>query len=271
MSQKHYENFPVASVLLPAHLRRPVQLVYAFARQADDFADEGDWAPEVRLGNLAGFAHQLDLIERAIPPSVPLFVDLARLIRSHKLPLDLFRDLLSAFSQDVVKTRYADFGEVMDYCRRSANPVGRILLHIYGATDARSLAWSDNICSSLQLINFWQDVAIDYRNNRIYLPSDEMAKYAVTESQIASGNATSNWRELMMFQFDRTRRMLLSGAPLGRTLPGRIGLELRMIVMGGLRILEKLQACGGDVFRRRPVLRSFDWVLMVYRSLAAYR
>jgi squalene synthase HpnC len=271
MSQKHYENFPVASRLLPARLRRPVQLIYAFARQADDFADEGDWPPEVRLGNLAGFAHQLDLIERATAPSAPLFMDLAPIIRGYQLPVGLFRDLLSAFSQDVVKTRYADFAEVMDYCRRSANPVGRLLLHIYGVTDARSLAWSDNICSSLQLINFWQDVEIDYRNNRIYLPSDEMAEYAVSESQIANSDASSNWRELMAFQVERTRRMLLAGAPLGRTLPGRIGLELRMIVMGGLRILEKLQACGGDVFHRRPVLRSFDWVLMLYRSLAAYR
>jgi squalene synthase HpnC len=271
MSQKHYENFPVASVLLPAHLRRPVQLVYDFARQADDFADEGNWPPEVRLAKLAGFARELDSIEAATPTSLPLFAELAGIIHSNRLPVGLFRDLLSAFSQDVVKTRYADFGELMDYCRRSANPVGRILLHLFGTTDARSLARSDDICSSLQLINFWQDVAIDYRNNRIYLPSDEMAKYAVTESQIGNGNAGSNWRELMAFQFDRTRRMLLAGAPLGRTLPGRIGLELRMIVMGGLRMLDKLQACGGDVFRRRPVLRSFDWALMLYRSLAAYR
>jgi squalene synthase HpnC len=271
MAVTHYENFPVASVLLPAYLRRPVELIYAFARQADDFADEGDWPASVRLANLAGFAQQLDLIESGATPSSPLFVDLADIIQEFDLPIDLFRDLLSAFSQDVVKTRYADFGEVMDYCRRSANPVGRLMLHLYRATEPRSLAWSDSICSSLQLINFWQDVEIDYRKNRIYLPADEMAEYAVTESQIANRNAGSNWRDLMLFQIDRTRRMLLAGAPLGRTLPGRIGLELRMIVMGGNRILEKLQASGGDVFRERPVLSSFDWVLMLYRSLLAYR
>lgn len=270
MPQKHYENFPVASRLLPARLRRPVQLIYAFARQADDFADEGERPGAVRLANLAGFAHQLDLIESGATPSAPLFVDLAELIRAHALPVQLFRDLLSAFSQDVVKARYADFAELMDYCRRSANPVGRLLLHLYGATDARSLGWSDSICSSLQLINFWQDVAIDYRKNRIYLPADEMARYAVTESQIARGDAGANWRALMAFQLDRTRKMLLAGAPLGRTLPGRIGLEVRMIVMGGARILEKLQARSGDVFRHRPVLRAFDWLAMVYRSLAAY-
>ena len=271
MAVNHYENFPVASVLLPARLRRPVESIYAFARQADDFADEGDWPASVRLANLAGFVQQLDLIESGATPSAPLFLDLADIIREFGLPIDLFRDLLSAFSQDVVKTRYADFGEVMDYCRRSANPVGRLMLHLYRATDPRSLAWSDNICSSLQLINFWQDVEIDYGKNRIYLPADEMAEYAVTESQIANRNAGRNWRDLMLFQIDRTQRMLQAGAPLGRTLTGRIGLELRMIVMGGNRILEKLQAGGGDVFRNRPVLGPFDWVLMLYRSVLAYR
>jgi len=271
MAVNHYENFPVASALLPAHLRRPVKTIYAFARHADDFADEGDWPASVRLANLAAFGRELDLIENGAAPSSPLFVDLAGIIREFQLPIGLFRDLLSAFSQDVVKTRYADFGEVMDYCKRSANPVGRLLLHLYRATEPRNLAWSDDICSSLQLINFWQDVEIDFLKNRIYLPADEMAKYAVTESQIANRDARSNWRELMLFQIDRSRRMLLGGAPLGRALPGRIGLELRMIVMGGNRILEKLQACGGDVFRHRPALRSADWVLMLYRSLLAYR
>ena len=270
MAQHHYENFPVASVLLPSHLRQPVQLIYSFARQADDFADEGAWPAAVRLANLAGFARQLDLIENGAQASSPLFADLARIIREFQLPMGLFRDLLSAFSQDVIKTRYANFREVMDYCRRSANPIGRLLLHLYGTTDPRSLSWSDNICSSLQLINFWQDVEIDYRNSRIYMPADEMAQYAVAESQIANRDAGGNWRDLMLFQIERSRRMLMDGAPLGSALPGRIGLELRMIVMGGNRILEKLQACGGDVFRARPLLRSFDWWLMFYRSMVAY-
>ena len=141
MAVNHYENFPVASVLLPAHLRRPVALIYAFARQADDFADEGDWPASVRLANLAGCVQQLDLIESGVTPSAPLFVDLAAIIQEFDLPIDLFRDLLSAFSQDVVKTRYADFGEVMDYCRRSANPVGRLMLHLYRATEPRSLVF----------------------------------------------------------------------------------------------------------------------------------
>src|SRR5258706_10942404 len=237
MAVNHYENFPVASVLLPAHLRRPVELIYAFARQADDFADEGDWPASVRLANLAGFSEQLDLIEGGAMPSSSLFMDLAATIKRFGLPIGMFRDLLSAFSQDVVKTRYADFGEVMDYCRRSANPVGRLLLHLYRTTGPRELAWSDNICSSLQLINFWQDIEIDYRKDRIYLPADEMAEYAVTEAQIANRDAGGNWRDLMLFQIDPTPHMLLAGAPPGRTLPGRIGIQLRMIVTGGNRIL----------------------------------
>jgi squalene synthase HpnC len=271
MAVNHYENFPVASVLLPTHLRRPVALIYAFARQADDFADEGDWPASTRLVHLASFGEQLDQIESGAAPESPLFVDLATVIKTYGLPISLFRDLLSAFSQDVVKTRYADFDEVMDYCRRSANPVGRLMLHLYGKTEARHLAWSDQICSGLQLINFWQDLEIDYRKNRIYLPANEMAEYGVTESDIANRNASRNWRDLMLFQIDRSRQMLLAGAPLGRALPGRIGLELRMIVMGGNRILEKLRAGGGEVFGNRPVLKPIDWVIMLYRSLLAYR
>lgn len=270
MAVEHYENFPVASVLLPRRLRRPVELIYAFARQADDFADEGDLAPEARLERLAGFSRELDRIERGAPPTVALFAELAPLIASHRLPISLFRDLLSAFSQDVTKSRYADFGEVMDYCRRSANPVGRLLLHLYDAVGVRNLAWSDGICSSLQLINFLQDVEIDYRKGRIYLPQDEMARFGVEERQISFRDSDGGWRPLMLFQIDRARRMLQAGAPLGKALPGRIGLELRMIVMGGNRILEKLHASGGDVFRRRPVLKPVDWAYMLYRALVVY-
>ncbi|HEX4986060.1 MAG TPA: squalene synthase HpnC [Burkholderiales bacterium] len=270
MAVNHYENFPVASVLLPARLRRPVELIYAFARQADDFADEGDVPDAGRLARLGAFGAQLDLIEAGRQPQPPLFAELAGVVAEHGLPVQLFRDLLSAFSQDVTTKRYADFTQVMDYCRRSANPVGRLLLHLYRATDERSLAQSDAICSALQLINFWQDVEIDYRKDRIYLPADEMAEYGVTEAQIARRDTGGRWRELMAFQVARARRMLLAGAPLGRTLPGRIGLELRMIVMGGSRILDKIDRHGGDVFRHRPVLRAPDWALMLCRAVAAY-
>jgi len=268
MAVDHYENFPVASVLLPRELRRPVELIYAFARRADDFADEGDGPASARLANLDEFSRELDRIEAGEPPGQPLFADLAPVIAAYDLPIQLFRDLLSAFSQDVVKSRYADFGEVLDYCRRSANPVGRLLLHLYRATEPRNLACSDNICTSLQLINFWQDVEIDFRKDRIYLPRNEMAEYGVSESQIANREANEAWRALMLFQIERTQAMMQAGAPLGRRLPGRIGLELRMIVAGGSRILDKLRAGEGDVFRRRPVLGPMDWIFMFCRSLA---
>lgn len=270
MAVNHYENFPVASVLLPQRLRRPVELIYSFARQADDFADEGDLPPEERLHRLAEFSTELDRIERGEPARLPLFADLVPVITAHRLPVGLFRDLLSAFSQDVTKNRYATFGEVMDYCRRSANPVGRLLLRLYQATEARNLACSDAVCSSLQLINFLQDVEIDFRNNHIYLPQDEMAEYGVTEAQIADRANSTAWQALMMFQIERARGMLLTGAPLARRLPGRVGLELRMIVMGGSRILDKLRASRGDVFRHRPVLRPHDWLAMLFRSFFAY-
>lgn len=267
MAVDHYENFPVASVLLPRKLRRPVELIYAFARQADDFADEGDLPAAERLARLEGFSRELDRIERNEPPQSPLFAALQPVMREHGLPTGLFRDLLSAFSQDVVKTRYADFAEVLDYCRRSANPVGRLLLHLYRKVTPENEILSDRICSSLQLINFWQDVAVDWRKDRVYLPLDEMAEYGVPETQIAREVADERWRALMKFQVQRAQAMMDAGAPLGNRLPGRIGFELRMIVAGGDRILQKLRAVDGDVFRRRPVLGPADWLLMFGRAL----
>lgn len=271
MGIDHYENFPVASVLLPKRLRRPIELIYRFARTADDFADEGDDPPAKRLEKLEQYRQQLDIIERDGTSLTPLFRDLESVIRQYSLPISLFRDLLSAFSQDVVKHRYADFSEVLDYCRRSANPVGRLLLHLYDAVDQTNLDYSDNICSSLQLINFLQDIESDYRRNRIYMPGDEMRKFGISESQIAASDASGNWPAFMSFQIERARNMLNSGAPLGSVLPGRIGLELRTIVCGGTRILEKLHAIRGDVFRHRPVLRSSDWAIMLYRSVFSWR
>jgi squalene synthase HpnC len=201
------------------------------------------------------------------PPQTPLFGALDGVIRAYDLPIQPFFDLLDAFSQDVTQSRYADFVELMEYCRRSADPVGRLMLHLYGAARDENLAQSDAICSALQLINFWQDVAIDFRKNRIYLPQDEMARFGITEDRIATAEAGGRWSELMRFQTERARAMLQSGAPLARRLPGRIGLELRMIVQGGLRVLEKLDAVRGDVFRLRPELKTLDWPLMMFRAL----
>lgn len=265
----HYENFPVASILLPRRLRRPVQVIYAFARQADDFADEGDDPPEARLARLNQFRAELDRIERGEQSELPLFRDLALIIREHQLPLQYFRDLLDAFSQDVTQTRYQHFGEVMEYCRRSANPIGRLLLHLYRVTDARTLAYSDGICSALQLINFLQDIAIDYHKGRIYLPQDELAQYGITEQQLTNGEPSGRWWPFMQFQIERTRKLLQAGAPLGKQLKGRIGLEMRLIIMGGDRILKKLHDVQGDVFHARPVLKPTDWPYMIYRAVRA--
>jgi len=266
----HYENFPVASILLPRHLRRPVELIYTFARQADDFADEGELSDGERLSLLDGFRTELRCIESKgtdASSSTPLFNALTGIIDKHALPVSALYDLLDAFSQDVVKKRYANFGEVMEYCRRSANPVGRLLLHLYGMATPQNLAYSDKICASLQIINFLQDIEIDWQKNRIYMPQDEMAKFGVDENAIALKNTEGRWREFMQFQIDRVREMLASGAPLGWVLRGRIGLEMRMIIAGGLRILEKIECEQGDIFRHRPVLRPADWAVMLYRSL----
>jgi phytoene synthase len=267
MSVGHYENFPVASILLPEPLRWPVSVIYRFARTADDFADEGDAPASARLAALDGYRAELDRIESGDLTSTPLFADLAAVIRQHRLPIGLFRDLLDAFSQDVVKHRYATLAELLEYCRRSADPVGRLLLHLFGAAHPPNIERSDAICSALQLINFWQDVAIDWQKGRIYVPQEDLARFGVSEQQFAGNEVDDRFRALMRFEIERSRAMLESGAPLAVTLPGRIGLELRMIVQGGLRILDKLAAVEGDVFRHRPVLRAFDWPLMGLRAL----
>ncbi len=267
MSVDHYENFPVASVLLPSRLRRPVAVIYRFARSADDFADEGDLQAHERLALLNAYRQKLDKIDRGEPVDDVLFTALAAIVREYQLPLQLLHDLLDAFSQDVVKTRYADMAELLDYSRRSANPVGRLLLHLYRETSDENLACSDAVCSALQLINFWQDVAIDWQKDRVYLPQDTLLKFAVDERQIAAGDSGGCWREMMRFEVQRTRAMIKSGAPLALRLPGRVGLELRLVVQGGLRILEKIEAIDYDVFHHRPVLTPFDWPLMFCRAL----
>jgi phytoene synthase len=263
----HYENFPVASVLLPKPLRHPVAVIYRFARSADDFADEGALPAPARLAQLDDYRQELAHLEAGAPPRLPLFAELGKIVNQYRLPLQLLRDLLDAFAQDVVKRRYADFAEVMDYCRRSANPVGRLLLHLFGAASDQNLQRSDDICTSLQLINFWQDVEIDRRKNRIYLPQDEMQRYGVTERQIAACEVSGQWKALMRFQVERARAMIMSGSPLGRALPGRIGLEIRAIVQGGMRILEKIDKVEGDVYHHRPVLKTWDWALILIRTL----
>ena len=266
MSVGHYENFPVASLLLPRALREPVGVIYRFARTADDYADEGNDAPDRRLRNLQEFRLELEGINSGKAPKTPLFADVARIVRAHGLPLSPFHDLLDAFSQDVVKNRYADFAELLDYCRRSANPIGRLLLVLFRKDSSGNMENSDRICTALQLINFWQDLAIDLRKDRIYLPQDEMRRFGVTQDHLREQRCDAAFQALMRFQVERARQMMLAGAPLVDQLEGRFRLEIAITVQGGLRILEKLENSGYDMFRHRPVHRWFDWPLLFFRA-----
>jgi squalene synthase HpnC len=266
MPVDHYENFPVASVLLPARLRPAVEAIYAFARSADDIADEGDASPEARLTALGRYESELNAGADERAACSPMFLALHDVRQRFSLPIEPFRDLLSAFKQDVVTTRYETFAELTDYCGRSANPVGTLMLHLYGAANEENLRDSDAICSALQLINFWQDVAIDRKKGRVYLPREDLDRFGVTVTQIDAAKADDAWRALMAFEVDRARALMEAGAPLALRLPGRIGWELRLIVQGGLRILERIEAVDYDVFRRRPRLEPADWIRMGWRA-----
>lgn len=267
MAVNHYENFPVASILLPARLRPAVEAIYAFARSADDIADEGNASSQERLDALSNYENGLDQLAREDAVEHPVFANLAKARMRYNLPLQPLHDLLSAFKQDVLTTRYADFEALLDYCRRSANPVGRLMLHLYGAANAANLRDADAICTALQLINFWQDVAIDWKKSRIYLPLEDLDRFGVTIDHFENAKTDDAWRALMRFEVERTRALMMSGAPLACRLRGRIGWELRLVVQGGLRILERIEAVDYDTFRRRPQLHVIDWLCMAGRAL----
>ena len=264
MAVDHYENFPVGSVLVPRRLRKPIHAIYAFARTADDYADEGDADNATRLAQLQALSDELALIEQGKRPVTSLMQRLQdEAIAPFALPTQLFEDLLSAFRQDVVQKRYQEFAGLVDYSRRSANPVGRLLLCLYGVSDEKSLAQSDGICTALQLINFWQDVAVDWRKDRVYLPLQDMAKFGVSEDDIAVQRLTPEFKRLMAYECEKAFKMLQAGSGLVHQLPGRLGWELRLIVLGGQRILQKLDEAGYDVFRHRPELGRNDWWWML--------
>ena len=265
MGVGHYENFPVASVFVPGHLRPAVRAIYRFARTADDLADEGDASPPERLAALQSLNEVLDAIAASLPP--PAWADLGVAVRKHGLAIQHFRDLLSAFSQDVTTTRYADRATLLDYCARSANPVGRLMLQLFRRDEPALRAQADCICSGLQLVNFWQDVAVDWAKGRVYLPQDELARFGVPEAQIAAQRVDERWSDMMHAQTQHARALLQAGRPLARAIGGRAGFELRLVVAGGLRIAERIDAVEGDVFRRRPSLRLRDWLLMGRRAL----
>jgi squalene synthase HpnC len=294
MPVDHYENFPVASVLLPARLRPAVQAIYAFARSADDVADEGQMPDTQRLAELARYHAGLHSIAGQAgglahdDPLAGLFTRLAQAIQTHQLPLQPFFDLLSAFEQDVSVKRYPHDAALQDYCRRSANPVGRLMLHLYGAATPENQQLSDAICTGLQLTNFWQDVVPDWHKGRVYLPQDALDRHGInthalqaacegragfvaapgSDTTTGPGNTTlpRGWNALMAERCALARKLVLQGAPLATRLPGRIGLELRLVVLGGLRILERLDTLNYDVFRHRPTLGRSDWLLLVWRA-----
>ncbi|MGA8031961.1 MAG: squalene/phytoene synthase family protein, partial [Casimicrobiaceae bacterium] len=192
-------------------------------------------------------------------------------VREHRLPLAPLRDLLSAFAQDVSVTRYASFDALADYCRRSANPVGRLLLALYDRDSDANRRASDAICTGLQLANFWQDVAIDWRKGRVYVPREDLDRFGVPESQIADGIRDERWSRLMRFETLRTRALFTAGRPLVRRLPWRAGIELAAVIAGGTRILERIDAVDGDVFGHRPTLGMFDWMIVAGRALVPRR
>jgi squalene synthase HpnC len=275
----HYENFPVASWLCPPRLRPPIAAIYAFARTADDIADEGDAGPAQRLDDLRAFRADLAAAADGTAPSArwpEVFGPLAHAIRAFALPRPLLADLLSAFTQDVEKTRdgagYANRAELLDYCRRSANPVGRLLLHLYGVNDERALRQSDAICTALQLINFWQDLSVDLPRGRRYLPRDETRGLNFETFQpLGPDAAPPQAIALVASLVAWARRLMREGAPLAHALPGRAGWELRFVIQGGGRILDKIEAQGCDTFSRRPAIGKADAPLLAWRALRMRR
>ena len=266
----HYENFPVASWLCPPRLRPAITAIYWFARTADDIADEGDAAAQARLNDLATYRADLMATAGGQVPSprwASVFQRLGPVIKQFALPLDLLADLLSAFEQDVVKQRYASQAELLDYCRRSANPVGRLLLHLYGVSDARALQQSDCICTALQLINFWQDLSVDIPRGRIYLPADAWQAHGVNEAQLLALESSQGTINLIADCVRSARATMLKGSQLVKKVPGRGGWELRLVVQGGLRILDKIEALNFNTLRQRPRLNAWDVMVMGWRAL----
>jgi squalene synthase HpnC len=271
----HYENFPVASLLCPPDLRGPVRAIYSFARTADDIADEGDALPSVRLAELARFRAALVTTVGRLGGSqhaattVPwsgVFTALERAIRDHALPEQLLHDLLDAFEQDVRNPSYADRTALLDYCRRSANPIGRLLLHLYGIEDAASLQQADALCSSLQLINFWQDLSVDLPRGRNYLPLADATRHGVDVCNPRELADTPALRALVRDLVGWAASLMAVGAALPPRVPGRAGWELRLVVHGGWRILEKIARMDCASIARRPRLRATDTPLLAWRT-----
>lgn len=270
IARSHYENFPVGSVLIPRRLRKPVYAIYAFARIADDFADEGHgegYTQRERLDLIEEWRLMLRQSESGVARH-PVFVALADTRTEFDLPLTLFEDLLSAFAQDVTVNCYEGFGQLLDYCRRSANPIGRLILLLFGYRDDERLRWSDEICSALQLANHWQDVAIDLEKDRVYLPEEDLSRFDLTIDDLRTQRIDERFTRVMKFEVDRAREMFVRGKPLCTSVRGRLGLELRSVWLGGMRILERIEENGYNVFKHRPVITSSDKITILLRALS---
>jgi squalene synthase HpnC len=263
LASSHYENFPVASCLLPRRLRKHVAALYAFARIADDFSDEIEYEG-VRRERLLEWRAQLNDLEH---PRHPAFLALQNTVNELKLPIQPFDDLLSAFLQDTEKKRYATFEEVLDYCRRSANPVGRIVLLIHGYRSEELFGLSDAICTGLQLANFWQDVSVDLKKDRIYIPEEDFQKFGYTEADLRMGLVNEKFRELLKFQANRARALFEKGRGLPERLTFPLSWEIRLTWLGGREVLRKIKNRGYDTVTGRPALSKWDWIPLMVRSL----
>jgi phytoene synthase len=280
LAQSHYENFPVASKLMPSRLRPHVAAVYAFARTADDFADEPGYESAERLRLLADWRSRLRSLdpdtqslpatqsgrgEGSLPDSI--FAALGDTIRRFSLPVSLFDDLLDAFVQDVTVTRYSTWAEVLDYCRRSANPVGRLVLRLSGYAHDDLGRASDAVCSALQLTNFWQDLAIDWERGRLYVPEEIWRRHHADPLALQARQMTPEWTAAMRDCSERTRALFLAGRPVCDGVSGRLRYELRATWLGGTRILDRLDRSGFEVFTARPRLGTADALVIAFGTL----
>jgi squalene synthase HpnC len=271
LARAHYENFPVASRLLPRSMRPHVAAVYTFARIADDIADEGSIAPEVRLASLDAWEQRLIAVTAGQPdpggPHPLVFEAVRDTVRACDLPIVLFTDLVSAFKQDVTVPRYSTWASLLDYCARSANPVGRLVLRIAGYQEASLDAASDDVCTALQLTNFWQDLHLDWEKGRLYVPADITSTFSAEERDLAAQRLTPEWRVTLEECARRTRALFASGRPVCDGVRGRLMWELRATWLGGSRILDKLESVHYDVFVHRPALRMPDGAVIAWRAL----
>jgi phytoene synthase len=265
MARSHYENFPVASFLVPREKRRYIWSVYAFARVADDFADEGDTVPERRLEQLAKWAEYLDATYTGAPPH-PIFIALRETIRQFSIPRSLFNDLLTAFRMDVERKRFATYEDLLHYCHHSANPIGRLVLHVFDDAQPTLCSYSDAICTALQLTNFWQDVSVDLQKGRVYLPLEDLHRFGYTERELHEGTVDQRFRRLLAFEVGRTRDLFREGKPLLTQATKRLRFELRLTWRGGMTILDKIEQSNFDVLHRRPVLSRLDVLTILITS-----